>query len=36
MVVDDEDRVRNFLAHVLSSEGHSVVTARDGARLCSV
>jgi DNA-binding response OmpR family regulator len=30
MVVDDEDRVRNFLAHVLSSEGHSVVTARDG------
>jgi DNA-binding response OmpR family regulator len=30
MVVDDEDRVRNFLTHVLSSEGHSVITARDG------
>ncbi len=30
MVVDDDDRVRTFLAHVLSGEGHSVVTARDG------
>ena len=30
MVVDDEARVRTFLAHVLSAEGHSVVTAGDG------
>ncbi len=30
LVVDDEQRVRTFLARSLSSEGHTVVTACDG------
>ncbi len=31
LVVDDEQRVRTLLARSLSSEGHTVVTAADGA-----
>ncbi|MEP7090248.1 MAG: response regulator transcription factor [Nocardioidaceae bacterium] len=31
LVVDDEERVRALLARSLSSEGHTVVTAADGA-----
>jgi DNA-binding response OmpR family regulator len=31
MVVDDEERVRHFLTRSLTSEGHTVITAPDGA-----
>jgi DNA-binding response OmpR family regulator len=32
LVVDDEQRVRTFLARSLSQEGHTVVTAADGVQ----
>ena len=32
LVVDDELRVRTFLARSLSQEGHTVVTAADGVQ----